>query len=166
MHNQSVRPTDDEIENTVNTYYNMLFKLCFTNLGNIADAEDAVSDTILKYMTKSPPFNDDEHCRAWLIRVAVNTCNSMHRFKKRHDYICIDDCRTLAAQDSDVTVIEEVLKLPEKYKTVLHLHYIEGYKISEIAGILHISLSAVKKRLQYARDRLKLEYGTEACNER
>lgn len=66
MHNQSVRPTDDEIENTVNTYYNMLFKLCFTNLGNIADAEDAVSDTILKYMTKSPPFNDDEHCRAWL----------------------------------------------------------------------------------------------------
>lgn len=166
MHNRQGRPPDDEIEQTVNAYYNMLFKICFSNLGNIADAEDAVSDTILKYITKSPSFNDDEHRKAWLIRVAVNVCKSMHRFKNRHDYVCLDDCCTLAAQDNDVAILEEVLKLPEKYKNVLHLHYIEGYKLPEIAGILHISLSAAKKRLQYARDRLKLEYETENCNEK
>ena len=61
MTNHSDRPTDDEVERIVNTYSNMLFKLCFTLLCNNADAEDAVEDTFIKYITKSPYFQDEEH---------------------------------------------------------------------------------------------------------
>ncbi len=157
MKRQSVRPTDDEIENTVEKYANMLFKLCFTILCNSADAEDAVSDTFFKYITSSPNFSDEEHKKAWLIRVATNTCNDMHRFNKRHNYINIEDVYDYCETGTDSGIIQEVMSLPVKYKTVIHLFYIEGYKTNEISEILSISPSAVRKRLQYARDMLRME---------
>lgn len=161
MMSHSERPADDEVEFAFKTYTNMLFKLCFTILGNAADAEDAVSDTMLRYMTKSPPFENEEHKKAWLITVATNICRSVCRFRIRRQCVNIDDIRELAANEKDAGILEEVMSLPPKYKTVLHLHYIEGYRIKEISKMLSLSESAVKKRLQYARQRLKIEYGKE-----
>lgn len=54
MIKSAVRPTDDEITDTVKNYSNMLFKLCFTILCNRSDAEDAVSDTFYRYISKAP----------------------------------------------------------------------------------------------------------------
>ncbi len=56
----------------------------------------------------------------------------------------------------DFTIFDAVSKLPEKYKTVVLLYYVEEYKVDEIAKILDISSSAVKKRLQRAREMLKV----------
>ena len=159
MTNHSGRPTDDKIECVVNTYSNMLFKLCFTMLGNNADAEDAVGNTFLKYITKSPYFQSEEHTKAWLIRIATNICKDMYRFNKKRDYLSFDDLFNYCKTEEICEILEEVMSLPEKYKTVIHLFYIEGYKTDEIAKILSISSSAVRKRLQYAREKLKFEYG-------
>ncbi len=158
MGNHSVRPTDDELENVVNNYFNMLFRLCFTILGNSADAEDAVSEVFLKYISKPTAFNGEEHRKAWLIRVATNVCRNMRR---RPAFCNIDDFEQLAAEERDRTVLEEVMRLPEKYRTVIYLHYIEGYRVAEIGAMLRISPSAAKKRLQYARQRLRIEYEKE-----
>ena len=158
MINHSVRPADDEIEKTVKSYYDMLFKLCFAILANCADAEDAVSDTFFKYITKAPIFNGEEHKKAWLIRVSTNVCRSMQRFQIRHTAVNIDDVTKLAADEHDKEIIECVMRLAPKYRSVLHLHYIEGYKAAEIASMTDLSVSAVKKRLQYAREKLRIEY--------
>jgi len=152
------RTADDEIEYIVNTYSNMLFKLCFTILCNNADAEDAVCDTFLKYITKSPHFDDNEHKKAWLIRVATNICKDMRRFNKKRDYLSFDDLFNYGKTDENNELMEEVMRLPLKYRTVIHLFYIEGYKTDEIAKILSVSPSAVRKRLQYAREKLKFQY--------
>ena len=61
------------------------------------------------------------------------------------------------APETDTEVIEAVMRLPEKYKSVIYLFYIAGYKTQEIASILSVSPSAVRKRLQYGRERLRLE---------
>ena len=53
--------------------------------------------------------------------------------------------------------IQELYALPAKWKTVLILHYFEGYSVKETGEILGLSESAVKKRLQRSRDALKLE---------
>jgi RNA polymerase sigma factor, sigma-70 family len=55
-------------------------------------------------------------------------------------------------------ILEEVMSLPVKYRTVIHLFYIEGYKTDEISDILSISSSTVRKRLQYAREKLRFQY--------
>ncbi len=154
---RSARPTDEQIENALNSYSNMLFKLCFTLLGNNADAEDALSETFFKYIKKSPVFCDSEHEKAWLLKVARNVCRDMGRFRKSHSALNIDDLYDLCQDDETVGIMEEITALPEKYKTVIHLYYIEGYSGEEIAEILSITPAAVRKRLQYAREMLKFE---------
>lgn len=161
MEAHSVRPTDEEIENTVNKYADMLLKLCFTILCSNADAEDAVSETFFKYITKAPAFSSEEHKKAWLLRVATNVCKDMHRFRQRHNHINLDDIYDYCDSKPDSEILADVMRLPVKHKTVLHLFYIEGYKTEEISKILSISPAAVRKRLQYARDMLRMEYEKE-----
>lgn len=158
MKELSVRPADKDLENLVLVYSNMLFKLCFTLLRSNADAEDAVSEVIVKYITRAPVFNSDEHKKAWLLRTATNICKDMLRQRKRRNYINLDDIREYCQTEESKDILNEVLRLPVKYREVIYLYYIEGYKTKEIADILSITQQAVRKRLQYGRDMLKIEY--------
>lgn len=54
-----------------------------------------------------------------------------------------------------LNLFETVMKLPEKYRTAIHLFYYEDYGVKEIAGILRISESNVKTRLSRGRKLLK-----------
>ena len=90
MRNTSVRPTD-RIEAMMHTYGNMLFRLCLITLGNASDAEDAVQETLIKYLQKAPEFKDAEHEKAWLITVATNKCKDVLRFKNRHPVVDVDE---------------------------------------------------------------------------
>ncbi len=154
----AVRPTDDEIVDTAQKYSDKLFRLCFSILLNYADAEDAVSDTIIRYMNKSPSFNNEEHKKAWLIKTASNICKDKRRFNTRHSYIALDDISEYCQENGDKEALTCLMSLPDKYKYVMYLFYIEGYKTKEIAKILEVSSAAVRKRLQYGRTLLKLEY--------
>lgn len=158
MNELSVRPTDKDLENLVLAYSNMLFKLCFTMLCNNADAEDAVSEVVVRYIIRAPQFNDEEHKKAWLLRTAANLCKDMLRQRKRRSHVNLDDVQDYCTSEESTSLINEILSLPQKYKTVIHLHYIEGYKTGEIAEILSITPQAVRKRLQYGRNMLRIEY--------
>ena len=162
----AVRPAD-EIENVIKTYSNMLFKICLVMLCSEQDAEDALQDTFFKYISKAPVFNDAEHQKAWLIRVATNICNDAGRFRLRHSHINIDELSDYYESKEDADILETVFLLPQKYKLVIHLHYVEGYDVASIAEISGASIAAVKKRLQRGREMLKLEYRKERfLNER
>ena len=52
-------------------------------------------------------------------------------------------------------LFEEVMKLPEKYRVVIHLFYYEDYSVKEIAKILRTTESSVKVRLSRGRAKLK-----------
>lgn len=162
MELRSVRPTDREVETVIERYSKSLFRFCFSILRNSCDAEDAVSETMIKYISSAPQFNGEEHRKAWLITVARNESRNMLRSDRRHDHINIDDLSQLADSREHYEVLSDVLTLPEKYREALYLHYVEGYKVRELAKMLAISEFAVKKRLQYGRDKLRLEYGMEA----
>ena len=161
-HQQQLQMSDqDEAELLVGQYADSLFRICYTLLRNSTDAEDAVSETLMKYLEKSPAFLEEEHRKAWLIRVATNICKDMLRANRYREHLDLNEISLFAPESSDSGILETVLRLPEKYRMVICLYYIEGYSSSEIANILAISPSAVRKRLQQGRKRLKLEYGKE-----
>ena len=83
--NDLSRQQTDRIQNIVHIYGNTLFRICYVILGTEADAEDAVQETIIKYMQKAPNFANSEHEKAWLITTAKNQCRDMLRFRLRHD---------------------------------------------------------------------------------
>ena len=145
------------IEYAVNKYSQTLFRICYSILCNKEDAEDALQETFMAYMTKAPVFTDSEHEKAWLIRVATNISKNMRKYRLRHVCESLDDLKGIGISDEDKGLFEAIMKIPEKYKTVLDLYYIEGYKCNEIADILGISPENVRKRLQHGRKYLKHE---------
>lgn len=158
MERLSFRPNDDDVEATVKTYSNLLFRLCFTMLRSQTDAEDAVAEVFLKYISHGRMFYEEEHKKAWLIRVATNHCKNMLRFYKIRNHASLEEISEYGQTEEDSSILTALFALSEKYRTILYLHYIEGYKTREIAGMLSITQAAVQKRLQYGRDRLKIEY--------
>lgn len=157
MTNTSERPTDD-IETTINKYGDMLYRLCVLLLKNESDAEDAVQETIIKRYQKAPSFEDCEHEKAWLIRVATNQCRDILRFRARHPQIDDACLANLSHNSSDTGVMEALASVPEKFRLVLVLYYIEDYRIEDIAKIIDRTPSAVKMRLQKGRKLLKKIY--------
>lgn len=161
MEKSSVRPTDG-IERIVHTHGDMLFRLCFVMLGSEADAEDTVQETLIRYMQKSPVFENPEHEKAWLITTAKNICRDMLRFRSRHPQTDIEQLQATAALDSsDSGILEALMSLPEKYRLVLALYYVEDYRIGDIARIIQKTPSAVKMRLQKGRRLLEEKYRRE-----
>lgn len=161
MLQQAVWSTGQDIERIIDTYGNMLFRICLVILCNENDAEDVVQDTFINYLTKSPTFHDSEHEKAWLITVATNRCKNMRRFNLMRRHIDISDLQLYSKDVESYGLLDQLMKLPNKYKIVLLLYYVEGYKVDEIAILLNITSSAVKKRLQRGRTLLRESYRKE-----
>ena len=160
MEHPSARPAD-AIERIIHVYGTPLYRLCLVMLGNESDAEDAVQDTFIRFLQKAPRFEDDEHQKAWLITVAANRCRDLLRARKRQGQIDPGLVQEVRAEVPDSGILEALMTLPEKFRLVLVLHYVEGYRVEEIARIVGKTPSAVKMRLQKGRRLLKEAYQKE-----
>ena len=138
-------------------YKDNLFSIAFNICRNAADADDVVQDTLLAYHTTEKQFDSEQHIRAWLIRVAINKAKNINMsFFRRSSVLLEDYIDTLIFETPEgKDLLEEVLKLPEKYRIVIHLFYYEDYSVKEMAEILHTSESNVKVRLSRGRKMLK-----------
>lgn len=150
-----MKPDDTRIENMINSYGDLLYRTGIMILGSPQDVEDVLQEVMLKVWQKKPDFHDSEHEKAWLLRVTINLCKDMLRFRFRHQYLQIDELEIEAADADDKQILREIMTLPVKWRIVLLLHYVEGYSLKEIADILAISENAVKKRMQRAKAGLK-----------
>ena len=145
-------------EQTVRKFSDTVTGVCIMRLQNFADAEDCYQNVFLKLYYKSPEFENDEHIKAWLIKVAIHECTSYMRKNRRH--IPLDSLENEAfVNDNDSSDISwALMKTPSKYRDVLYLHYCEQYKVREIAEILSISRQAVHKLETRALSILKKYY--------
>lgn len=137
----------------------MLYRIALVHLGSRQDAEEATQDTFIKLMEKGPVFKDDEHQKAWLIRVITNHCKNLLGRGWRKREVKLEGAEPVTADDNPeaLAILQLVMALPVKVKTVIHLYYYEDYPVQEISSILQISESAVKMRLQRGRQLLRLE---------
>ena len=147
---------EEDVRKAVLKYSDMLYKICIVILCNEQDVQDAIQDTFCRYMEKKPNFRDEQHEKAWLIRVATNISRDMIRFRIRHPKVSINELENSLIALEQKETLKELLELPVKQKMVIYLHYVEGYQIKEIADILGITEGAVKMRLQRGRELMKL----------
>ena len=149
-------------------YQDNLFAAAFNICQNAQDAEDVIQDTFIKYHTTKKEFENEQHIRAWLIRVAINKAKNVTRTFWRRNKISIEDyMETLTFETPEsADLFETVMQLPEKYRIVIHLYYYEDYAVSEIADILKLSESNVKTRLSRGRAMLRKELEGEWVDDR
>lgn len=137
-------------------YADMLYRLALTHLGSREDAEDAVHDVFAKYISASPSFKDSEHEKAWFIRVTVNRCHDIFRRRARRNHLALEEAENIShTYEDEPEIIRIVHSLPEKYKSAIVLHYLEGFSVEETAKILSLTASAVKMRLSRGREYIK-----------
>ena len=145
------------VQELVEMYKDNIYAAAFNICKSAADAEDVVQDTFLQYYMTKKEFDDEKHIRYWLLRVAINKAkNIQSSFRRKNEMSLEDYVETLTFETPESReLFEEVLKLPEKYRVVIHLFYYEDYSVKEIAKILRATESSVKVRLSRGRAKLK-----------
>ncbi len=141
-------------EQLFHTYADMVYRLAFLRTRSGADADDITMEVFVRCLRFKPVWKDREHQKAWLIRATINCTNTLLTSAwRRRRAPERDDVLTEMTDNTDVYAA--VLALPEKYRTVVHLFYYEGYRVSEIATLMSANESTVKSWLFRARDMLR-----------
>ena len=147
--------SSDSVREMYERNFDTLYRICYLYMKNIQDTEDAVHNTFLKAIETEKSFENDRHEKAWLIRVASNICKNMLKSASRKSEPLSDSIPSSDEIGSASEIIIELSTLPDKLKIPVYLFYYDGYSSEEIGKMLHISSSAVRSRLQKARERLK-----------
>ena len=136
------------------TVYRVALAKC---VGKHENAQDVFGDVFLqlaRYLNKGNYFNDENHEKAWLIRVTLNCSKAILRTYSRSSEAKTDSGFTIPQYENSDTY-DAVMSLSEKYRVVIHLYYYEGYSVREIAEIIKTSENTVKSRLSRGRKLLK-----------
>lgn len=174
----------DELQLKINRYEDMLFGIAYLRLGNRQDAEDVVQETFYRYfrrMKNGNAFADEEHEKAWLIKVSINACRKLrrsawvrHRAGQAPEEL---EGRTAETQMGDRSeelktpselpeeqvlrrergeeLLKAVMSLPEKYKDVIHLFYYDDLSVREIGALLGRKEATVTAQLTRGRELLR-----------
>lgn len=154
------------IEKILELYGNKVLKLCFLQLGNKEEAEDATQEVFLKLYKNINKYNGEALIYTWVYRVTINTCLDI--LKKRNK-LKLEDLSTHLdyisnGKDVEAVILEHItaenlrealMKIPEKYRVLLYMVYFEELKISTIASIFNENENTVKTKIRRGKNELK-----------
>lgn len=149
--------SDEKLEYLIDTYSNMIYRLSYSYLTNVADAQDVCQTVFMKLYSLNKEFKDIEHEKAFILRVTANVCKDILKSSWKKRFVDYDTVPEQVAPEivGDDSILQSINELDEKYRTVIYLHYYEGYKVKEIAKILGINMATIKTRLSRGREYLK-----------
>jgi RNA polymerase sigma factor, sigma-70 family len=153
---------NDTFEEFYKRNFRLIYKICFTYLGNASDAEDCTEDVFVKVLSGKLIFNDEVHEKKWLTVTAINLCKDRLKSWKHKSVSSLDELEIDIPDESPFgfdETLSVVMKLPRKYKDVIILHYYMDYKTEEIARLLKRPSSTIRNHLKEARELLKSQLG-------
>ena len=122
---------EEEIERIVHSYSTMLLRFSMHHVKEEAQAQDIVQNVFMKYMEKQPVFIDEEHEKAWLLRVASNMCKDYlgHWWNRKRNHLTVNDTQFIEKAKTTSSVLDEVRKLSFHQRNAVFLFYFEGYSM-------------------------------------
>ncbi len=133
-----------------------LYHISKSILKNDCDCADAVQETIITAYSKLHSLRDERFFKTWLCRILINECYQICRANKRivplEDYM---ETEKPWEQQNELGLFDAIMELRTDLRLVIVLHYIEGFKTTEMAEMLKIPEGTVKSRLSRARTELK-----------
>lgn len=158
MINVALNPSD-AVENALNLFGDAVLRLAYSYLKTREDAEDVVQDTLIRLMQSEEIFENEEHMKAWMLRVAANLCKDILKSSRRQKEVAMVEGYEEGVEDEYNTgendVMKAVMSLPEKYRSVIHLYYFEEYSTKEIAVITGKKEATVRSLLKRGREKLE-----------
>lgn len=161
-----------EITRLVEQYGDDVMKIGYVILQSKELAEDVYQETFLRVCRSFSGYRGESSEKTWITSIAVNVCRDYMRSAWKRHVIVTDE---FYAGDSDANteeiierrsekqaLINAIMKLPDKYREIIHLYYYQELEVKDIAGILKIPGGTVKSRLFKARSMLHEIIGGEA----
>lgn len=155
------------VEYLIPKYQDNLYQAAYAILQNIADSQDAVQMTFIKYYQNDQDYQNEEHIRKWLFRTIMNQAKDIRRsfWRKSRSELNEATAGTVFETSQDQSLFDAVSGLDAKYRIILQLYYYEEFTIREIAALTGLSQSTVKKRLERGRKLLREQLDGESRNE-
>ena len=145
-------------ETVVRTYADMVYKIAYRYVANPTDVDDVFSETFLTYFKKERVFQDDEHRKAWLIRVTINCAKDLLRGKSSweelNETIAGDDVPAVSSEEQ-LDLHKAIRQLRLEYREAICLYYLEGLSVTEISAVLGRNENTVKTHLARGREKLR-----------
>ncbi len=144
----------------VDEYANMVYRIAYSYCKHPCDAQDITQNVFLKLLQSNTEFQDREHMRKWLIRVAANESKNLCTSFWKKRIVPLEDSESSMVSEGAFSHQEEsdlydaVMTLPPKYRIVIHLYYYEDYSIQEISEILKRKETTIQTQLMRARKKL------------
>ena len=145
----------DWVDEAVDKHANMVYRIAFTQMKNKTDADDIFQEVFLKLCRSTVVFETDEHIKAWLIKVTINTCRKSFTSAWSKKTVELPEDLEYIDEHQDFEVVPAVQSLPMKYRTVIHLFYYEDMPVADIAKVLKSTVSTVTSQLSRARNLLR-----------
>lgn len=156
--------SEQEVNRAIERHADTVRRLCMIHLKNYADTEDIFQTVFLKYVLSSVSFENEEHERAWFIRVTINACKDLLKNFFCSHTVSIDEVleQPVEIQEDNREVLEAVLSLPARYRDVVYLYYYEEYTAPEIGKILGKNVNTIYTLLNRAKKILRKKLGGDA----
>lgn len=153
--------SEQEVNRAVEQYSDMIRRLCMIYLKSYADTEDIFQTVFLKYVLSSVSFENEEHEKAWFIRVTVNACKDLLKSFFHSRVVSLEEIleQSVEIKEDYREVLEVVLSLPKKYREVIYLYYYEEYTAPEISRILGKKVNTIYTLLNRAKQMLRNRLG-------
>lgn len=135
-------------------YKNTVYSVAFSYVKNVEDAADLLQETFLKLLSGDVEYESEEHMKAWLLRVAINSCKNLLRSRNCRANVPLWEEIPAQQHEESNELFRIVLTLPEKYRVPLHLFYYEDYSVRQIASVMDIPEATVRIRLKRGREKL------------
>lgn len=145
--------SEKQFDYVYNEYAKELFNIAYGYTRNRDDSIDIMQNAYVVLL------ESNEHIKYFLIRVTINESLDLLKSANKKKVIRNNDfvinIPETKKEELPYDLSEIVNTLPEKYKTIIILHYYDDMKIKDISNVLKISEPAVKKRLERARNLIK-----------
>lgn len=150
-------------EQVMEFYMPTVYRIAFARVGNREDAEDITQNVFLKYFKANCGFDSEEHRKAWLIRCAINCANTFAGSAWLRHRASAEGMENMCGETEDFTaeserknaVAQAVMRLPDKYRLVIHLFYFEDMSVADISRATKIRENTVRSQLSRAREMLR-----------
>ena len=135
----------------------LLYRLSWSMLSDQQDCADAVQEAVARAWEKRSTLRNEAAFKKWLMQILSNVCRDMLRKRQKQTTVPLDEERLGdLADESDAFSTTEILQfLSPDYRAIVMLHYIEGYRIRDIAQMLDAPIGTIKSRLMRARTFLR-----------
>ncbi len=142
------------LKQKIEEYADMVYRVALTRCKSIETAEDIFQEVFMRFSEKNPKFENEEHEKAWFIRVTINLTKNIKESAWNKKVVRLDENIVFNTKEEN-DVYGAVCELPQNYRTVIYLLYYEGYKVYEISKLMNKPEGTIKIWLFRAREILK-----------